>query len=145
MRVIGWVHKVLLVLAAPVAFWTSFEMYLLTIAGPQMLGYSVVHAYPTILAMNYFSAPFFLVLAIYNCVLLALILTKLIYIVPPLIPGSVLLFQNLHVLALLTYEHWAHSWLRVFICLIGLIMLVGVTIICIDGGKLIKARLKGSE
>lgn len=145
MRVVGWVHKVLLVLAAPVAFWTAFEMYLLTITGPQMLFYSIVHAYPNILAMNYLSAPFFLILAIYNCVLLSLTLTMSINIMPPIVPGIVLLFQDLHVLALFTYEQWAHSGYRVFICLLGLVILVGVTIISINGGKQIKAHLKGPE
>jgi len=124
-------YKLLLILSAPALFWTSFEMYGLTMRGSQMLFYSISHAYPIIYSVVLLSLPFFFMLAIYNLILGSLIIIKRIVVVPIHIVGIVFTFQILHALALFTYEYWAPSGYRVIICSIGLALLLTASIVCI--------------
>ena len=126
-------YKILLILAAPVLFWTSFEMYGLTMFGSQMLFYSISHAYPIIYSLVLFSLPFFFIIALFNIILGSLNIISKTNIVPMYVVGSVLTFQALHALALVTYEYWAHSGFRVLVCIIGLVSLLAVTITCYKG------------
>ena len=74
-----------------------------------MLFYSITHAYPVIYFVVLLSLPFFLFVALYNGILVLLALNKKAIIVPLYVVGSVLSFQVMHVLALVTYEQWALS------------------------------------
>ncbi len=123
-------YKIILILAVPAAFWTSFEMYGLTMLGSQRLFYSISHAYPVIYSIVLLSLPFFFVTALFNSVLTLLSLFKENIIMPMNIVASILLFQLLHALALVTYEHWAPSGFRVLICIISLVSLFSVIVIC---------------
>lgn len=138
-------YKILLALAAPFILWTSFEMYFLTLFGPQMLFFSIIHAYPNIVLMNSLSAPFYLLLAIYIGVLLILARFKSIHVLPTNILGTVLAFQLLHVLALVTYQQWAFSWFRLPVCLIALALLIKIVIMHLGGWQHVKAYFADSK
>jgi len=123
-------YKFLLLLAIPALFWTSFEMYGLTIFGSQMLFYSISHAYPIIYSIVLLSLPFFFIIALFNITLVLLAAIKKNIIIPMHVISYVLTFQILHAIALVTYEYWALSGFRVIVCIIGLVSLVIVTIGC---------------
>lgn len=123
-------YKYLLILATPVLFWTSFEMYGLTLFGSQMLFYSISHAYPVIYTIVLLSLPFFFIIALFNSTLVILAVIKKSIIVPTNVIGAVLTFQIIHALALASYGYWAQSGFRVLVCIIGLISLLAVTILC---------------
>ena len=126
-------YKYLLMLAIPALFWTSFEMYGLTLFGSQMLFYSISHAYPVIYSIVLLSLPFFFIIALFNSALVLLAVIKKSIIVSMNVIGSVLTFQILHVLALVSYGYWAQSGFRIIVCIIGLVSLLVVSVLCYRG------------
>ena len=113
-------YKYLLIASAPFFAWTAFEMYGLTVFGPQMLFYSILHTMPILIVIVFLSAMFYLVLFILN------IHSKLFSNIKWLEKShlmALILMQFLHVTLLVSYDFWAHSILRIPICIAGLIML----------------------
>ena len=106
--------------AAPGLLWQAFEMYGLTLGGPQMLFFSIVHTMPVAVLVVLLAIPFALALlgqAIASFFLegyrLKVGLTKNA-------AGALSLFLAFHALALLAYEAWSSSILRIPVCILGL-------------------------
>lgn len=117
-------YRWVLFLAGPATVWTAFEMYGLTIIGPQMLFFSISHALPLILLVVLVSSLFFLALAALNILFLLPKLREKIQI-PSLTLTIVLGVQLLHVSALLTYENWSSvPTIRIIVCILGLLLIL---------------------
>ncbi len=118
----------LVLLAAPAMLWTSFEVYGLTLAAPQMPFYSIVHTGPVIALMVLLcSLPLFLLWAVVNGVLLGAAPMRKAVGITPRDLKIYLRFQVAHVTALVFYETWSGvDALRVLLCLVGIWLLCTV-------------------
>lgn len=124
-----WAYKGILLLAAPAVFWTSFEMYGLTLTGPQMLFYSITHAYPTILLVVLLSIPFFLLWGLFNIVSLFSSGFRSTVGVSVLLASVFFAFQVAHVFALFLYDSWSYvTSFRIATC-VGYLTFLGVVIV----------------
>ena len=117
------VYKLIVLLAAPSALWSSFELYGLTLAGPQMLFFAISHAFP-IFAALLLSAVCFIVWALFTvAIVLSGSLRKAVGV--PLPTSAVLsLFSVAQVAALMSYEQWSHSSLRLAVCVVGIAFVI---------------------
>ncbi len=117
-------YVLLVLLAAPAMLWTSFEAYGLTLSGPQMLFYSVLHAQPALAIAVFFSIPIFLLWAAVNGALLAAVRLREAAGIAPRELKVYLQFQAAHIVALVFYEAWsAIAVVRVSLCIVGIWLL----------------------
>lgn len=117
-------YRWVLFLAGPATVWTAFEMYGLTIIGPQMLFFSISHAFPLILLVVLVSSLFFLALAALNILFLLPKLRKKIQL-PRLTLTVILGIQLMHVFALLGYDNWSSvPAVRIVVCILGLLLIL---------------------
>jgi hypothetical protein len=117
-------YVALLALAAPVALWTSFEMYGLTLRGSQMLFYSISHAYPVIYTVVFLSLAFFGLLALFNIAILLSGRLRQALNISIGVPALLLALQATHVGLLVSYSGWATSSYRVLVCFLALALLL---------------------
>ena len=120
------VYKWLLILALPSVFWASFELFLLTLSSPMMLFSGIAHASFFMLPLLA-SALFFLLLILLNIFILSYNKIKGKAIFPTVLVGLVILFQFFVIAVILTYDTWSISFMRVPMCVIGLIFLTFVS------------------
>ena len=110
----------------PFILWTSFEMYVLTLFGPQMLFYSITHAYPAIYLTVLFSLPFVAVSFLFAVVTLIKGKSINIHYKTSYKLAAFIIF---HAIALALYNQWSLiTPLRVLVSVLGL-LLVGYLII----------------
>jgi len=125
MRNTHWINNAylaLVLLSAPSALWVAFEIYGLTLFGPQMLFYSIMHTAPVLVAAIFISVIFFLVLLLVNITLVAFPNLLLKVTVSNGVIKFFFLFQVIHIAALVAYEFWAHiPVLRVITATLGLV------------------------
>ena len=129
------IYKLLLLLAAPAAVWTSFEMYGLTlIYGPQMLFYSVVHNSPLIYVVVAISAFIFVLLAVFNLALIFGDRLDLQKFIRKRTIVYILGFQLIHALTLFKYDLWANNSIcRPLISTLGLLLIGSVATLSFRG------------
>lgn len=100
-------------------------MYGLTLFAPQMLFFSISHAFPTILLVVLVSALFLVLLVLLNVACAIFSALRTAFTVPYSVLVTALVFQLAHLLALFTYAAWSSlSITRIAISLAGLGSLV---------------------
>ena len=111
--------KTTAVLALPGLLWQAFEMYGLTLAGPQMLFFSVIHTMPVAIVLVLLAVPC-------TIVLLGQAVASYFFIryrdrlgITQRAAVALAIFLSAHLIALLGYEVWSSSVLRVPICIGG--------------------------
>jgi len=120
--------------AFPAIIWPAFEMYGLTLRGPQMLFFSVIHTMPTLVAVVLVSCLFFVVWLLLNCAALLSRAVRSALGVPVPLAGALAAFQLIHVGALASYESWSYvSLLRVPLCVLGLLLCGAALVLAIRG------------
>jgi hypothetical protein len=118
--VAGPLYRAIALAAIPGTLWSAFEMYLLTLKGPQMLFFSIVHTMPLMvifvlvgvvaLALWMVQSALALVLPRYGAAL-GVTTTAL---------TAFVLLSGLQLALLYWYEEWSSSNLRIAISLLGL-------------------------
>jgi hypothetical protein len=108
-----------LLLAAPGALWAAYEMFGLTLGGPQMLFFSISHALPPLFLLVLLAVPSF---AIWTLTTAISLFTSSVRSALRLTFGTnavLLAAQLIQVLCLVAYEAWSSSPVRVVVCLLG--------------------------
>jgi hypothetical protein len=138
-------YRLVLIMAGPATLWTAFEMYGLTLTGPQMLFFSISHAHPFILTTVFVSSLFFIGLVGMNMLFLLPKPKRHVRLSSRTI-AVILAIQLLHILALLSYEEWsAVNAIRIAVCFLGLFLIgggisFGVLKVFMSNSLLIRAR-----
>jgi len=115
-------------LALPALWYTAFEMYGLTLGGPQMLFYSVIHTMPVVVFVVLASMLFFVGWWLQTALALLVAPYRDALGLTGSRVASLLAGLTLHALLLVTYESWSSgNVLRVMLCLAGLVLTVKLT------------------
>ena len=109
-------------LALPGAIWAAFEMYILTLSGPQMLFFSIAHTLVPLALLVFLSFPLGIVWMVQS---VAGVLSPN-YAERLQLPKDVLVFfagvTLLQTAALIGYDEWANSSARLVVCVAGIVM-----------------------
>ncbi len=110
-------------LAFPAIVWPAFEMYGLTLRGPQMLFFSVIHTMPTLVAVVVVSCLFFAIWLLLNVTALSSSSVRSLFGISARVAATLAVFQLVHIGALASYESWSYVGpLRVPLCVLGLLV-----------------------
>lgn len=122
------IYKWSFLLATPGLLWAAFEMFGLTLTGPQMLFFSVAHVLPIVLLMIWLAAPLFILWSGLTLAALAMTSTRQALAISIRQAAALLLGQALFGLAFLSYERWSNSPLRLVVCTVGIaiVLMTGV-------------------
>lgn len=106
--------------ALPGMLWSAYEMFGLTIGGPQMLFFSAAHGAGLIMllvALSIIAAPLWLLQSVLAVVLASY--SKQLNLPNPALKALVLTVGG-HLLLLITYDEWSTLSARIWVCMLGL-------------------------
>lgn len=120
--------------AAPGMSWQAFEMYGLTLSGPQMLFFSIVHTMPMALIVVMLAGPFMLAVFLQSALALGRpdIRERMGISKPALL--AVVIYFPMHALFLGSYDVWSVTPFRIPLCVLG-IALFGAALIAVATGS----------
>lgn len=131
-HVARWLYQASFLIALPGTLWSAFEMYVLTLRGPQMLFFSIVHTSPILSLLVAVGLCALVIVALQSIVAFFLITYRERVRVSRSMVGWVTIFASSHLLLLATYEHWSASDMsRIAVCILGLLVISGLLIACI--------------
>lgn len=106
--------------AMPGVVWSAFEMYVLTLAGPQMLFFSIVHTMPIMVVAVLVGFVCLTLWGLQSLFALFMIGYRTRIGIPVKVLATVVFLGTLHGGLLWWYEKWSLSSLRLVVCFIGI-------------------------
>jgi len=113
-------YRAIALVAIPGTLWSAFEMYLLTLQGPQMLFFSIIHTMPLMVILVLVGVLALALWMVQSAVALALPRYGAVLGVTTSALAAFVLLPGLHLALLFWYDGWSSSSLRIAISLLGL-------------------------